>query len=51
MSTRFQVSTTGPFPSTPMSETYVTNMPKYAHLAQLPDDSPNMRMGLHCASF
>ena len=35
--TRFQVSTSGLFPLTPMSERYVTNMPQYAHLAQLPD--------------
>jgi hypothetical protein len=44
MSTRFQVSTTGPFPSTPMSETYVTNMPQHAHLAQLPDDCQTLYM-------
>ena len=44
MSTRFQVSTTGPFPSTPMSETYVTNMPQYTHLAQLPDDCQTLYM-------
>ena len=42
--TRFQVSTTGPFPSTPMSETYVTNMLQYAHLAQLPDDRQTLYM-------
>ena len=41
---RFLVSTTGPFPSTPMSETYVTNMPNYAHLAQLPDDHQTLYM-------
>ena len=44
LSTRFQVSATGPFPSTPMSETYVTNTSKYAHLAQLPDDSQTLFM-------
>ena len=44
LSTRFQVSTTGPFPSTQMSETYVTNMSQYAHLAQLPDDSQTLYM-------
>ena len=27
-----------------MSETYVTNMPKYAHLAQLPDDCQTLYM-------
>ena len=44
LTTRFQVTNTGPFPSTPMSETYVTNMTKYAHLAQLPDDCQTLYM-------
>ena len=42
--TSFQVSTTGPFHSTPMSETYVTNMSQSAHLVQLPDDSQTLYM-------
>ena len=42
--TRFQVSTTGPFPSTPMSETNLTNMSNYVHLAQLPDLSQTLYM-------
>ena len=44
MLTRFQVSTAGPFPSTPMSETHISNMSKYTHLAQLPDFDQTLYM-------
>jgi hypothetical protein len=44
MLTRFQISTTGPFPSTPMSETHISNMSKYSHLALLPDSDQTLYM-------
>jgi hypothetical protein len=44
MLTRFQVNTSGPFPLTPMSETHISNMYKYTHLAQLPDFDQTLYM-------